>query len=130
MVSWYWCGRGNSGKSFLADWLEVWRDAFVVTGGKFADIAYAYDLEEYVVFDFARDQQERFPYKLVEDFKNRRIFSTKYESRLKRAARCKLIVFSNFAPDKSKLSADRWDVHDVGGAENWQAVQEVVVGME
>lgn len=57
------------GKSYLADWMEVWRNAFVVTGGKFADIAYAFQFQEYVVFDFARDQQDRFPYKLLEDFK-------------------------------------------------------------
>ncbi len=64
-----------------------------------------------MVFDFARDQEERFPYKLLEDFKNRRIFSTKYQSVMKRAISCKLIVFANFEPDKSKLSVDRWDVH-------------------
>lgn len=64
-----WDHTGHIGKSFLADWLEVWRNAFVVTGGKFADIAYAFHLEEYVVFDFSRAQEEQFPYKLLEDFK-------------------------------------------------------------
>ncbi len=110
-VSWYWEEDGNAGKSFLADWLEIHRDAFVVTGGKFADIAYAFNYQNYVVFDFARDQEERFPYKLLEDFKNRRVFSTKYQSVMKRAISCKLLVFANFAPDRSKLSDDRWDVH-------------------
>lgn len=57
------------GKTFLADWLEIWRQAFVVTGGKFNDIAYAFALEEYVVFDFSRAQEDKFPYKLLEDFK-------------------------------------------------------------
>lgn len=95
----------------MSNWLEIWRNAFVVTGGKFADIAYAFDYEKYVVFDFARDQQERFPYQLLEDFKNRRIFSTKYESHMKRTTECHLMILSNFAPDKSKMSADRWDIH-------------------
>ncbi len=68
-VLWYWEHVGNAGKSFLADWLEINRDAFVVTGGKFADIAYAFNYQEYIVFDYARDQEDRFPYKLLEDFK-------------------------------------------------------------
>ncbi len=110
-VTWYWEEGGNTGKSFLADWLEVFRSAFIVTGGKFNDIAYAFDYQKYVVFDFARAQEERFPYKLLEDFSNKRIFSTKYRPIMKRTSCCRLIVFANFAPDRSKLSRDRWDVH-------------------
>lgn len=98
------------GKSFLTDWLEINCEAFVVTGGKFSDIAFAFKYQEVVVFDFARDQQERFPYQLLEDFKNRRVFSSKYESIQKRALSCRLVVFTNFPPDKTKLSMDRWDI--------------------
>lgn len=110
-VTWYYEETGNAGKSYLANWLEIWRKAYVITGGKYADITYAFDYQEYVVFDYARDQQDKFPYRLLEDFKNRRVFSTKYESVMKRALSCHLIVFTNFAPDRSKLSHDRWDVH-------------------
>lgn len=110
------------GKTFLTDWLEVWRNAFVVTGGKYADITYRFNLEEYVVFDYARDMSDKFPYKLLEDFKNRRVESHKYVPVVKRAKACRLIVFTNFEPDKSKLSADRWDVHRLGGPEPFQLV--------
>lgn len=119
-VTWYWDAGGNTGKTFLADWLDVWRDTFVVTGGKYADIAYAFNYEEYIVFDYARDYagdvdgKDRFPYKLLEDFKNKRVFSTKYRCIIKKAASCHLIVFTNFAPDRKKLSPDRWDVHRLG----------------
>lgn len=132
-VTWYWEPVGNAGKSFLADWLEIKRDAFVVTGGKFADIAYAFNYQEYIVFDFARDQQDRFPYQLLEDFKNRRIFSTKYASMMKRAVSCKLIVFANFEPERAKLSQDRWDIHRLNldpFAVPIAPVQLVVVGMD
>jgi len=115
-VTWYYDEQGSQGKTFLADWLEVWRGAFVVTGGKYTDIAYRFNLEEYVVFDYARDMSDKFPYKLLEDFKNRRVESHKYVPLVKRAAHCRLIVFTNFAPDKSKLSQDRWDVHRLGAA--------------
>lgn len=112
-VTWYWDPDGNNGKSFLADWLEVWRGAYIVTGGRYTDIAYTFNLEDYVVFDYARDMEDKFPYKLLEDFKNTRVHSTKYVPVVKRAKACKLIVFTNFEPDKTKLSADRWDVHKV-----------------
>lgn len=115
-VTWYYAETGAEGKTFLADWLEVWREAYVITGGKYADIAYNFDLQEYVVFDYARDMADKFPYKLLEDFKNRRVHSTKYVPVVKRAKKCHLIVFTNFAPDKTKLSADRWDVHRLGAA--------------
>ncbi len=124
---WVWEDEGNAGKSFLADWLEIKRNAFVVTGGKFADIAYAFNYQEVVVFDFARDQEDRFPYKLLEDFKNRRVFSTKYQSVMKRAISCRLIVFANFAPDKTKLSQDRWDVVHLNLNPLQQAPLQVVV---
>lgn len=121
-VTWYWDAEGKLGKSFLADWLEVWRDAYVVTGGKYSDIAYRFHHQNYVVFDYARDMADKFPYKLLEDFKNRRVFSSKYTSVMKRARECHLIVFTNFEPDKSKLSADRWDVHRLGAPEPFQLV--------
>ena len=108
-----WEATGKVGKSFLADWIEVWRDAFVVTRGKHSDIAYAFDFQEYVVFGYSRSTQDKFPYSLLEDFKNRRVFSTKYESTSKRALACKLIVFTNWAPDESMLSRDRWDIVDL-----------------
>ncbi len=109
-MTWYWEATGSAGKSVLADWLEINRNAFVVTGGKFADIAYAFQWQEWVVFDFPRDAEERFPYTLLEDYKNKRVFSTKYQSVMKRALSCTLVVFTNWAPDLSKLSPDRWDV--------------------
>lgn len=112
-VIWVWEAHGRIGKSFLADWLVVWRNAFLVTGGKFADISYCYDYQEYVVFDFSRAQEDKFPYRLLEEYKNLRVFCTKWQSHYKEALACHLIVFANFPPDRTKLSVDRWDVHHV-----------------
>lgn len=104
---------GNSGKSWLANWLAVHRKAFVVTIGAHKEIAYLYDYQRYVVFDLARDQEERVPYKLLEDFKNGRITSTKYEPELKLFRPAKVVVFSNFQPDQTKLSPDRWQIVNI-----------------
>lgn len=65
---WVWEETGNVGKTFLADWLETWRQAYIVTGGKWTDIAHAFKQQEYVVFDFARSQEHKFPYELLEHF--------------------------------------------------------------
>lgn len=111
-VLWYVDKEGGSGKTFLAKWLIVNRGAFYVQGGAHKDIAHAYNLEDCVVFDFTRDKEEICSYSMIESMKNGIIFSPKYESGVKlKEAGAKVIVFSNWDPDKSKLSADRWCIH-------------------
>ncbi len=97
----------------MADWLQVWRPSIIITGGKYADIGEYYDFQEYVVFDYCRAQQEMFPYGLLEDFKNKRVWSPKWGSYQKQSMDCKLIVFTNFPPNRELLSRDRWDVMHV-----------------
>lgn len=109
-VTWVYDPTGNIGKSWLAGYLVVNHHAFLVEGGKRADVAYAYDNQEIVVFDYTRSQEEQVNYSLIESFKNGRIFSSKYESHLKIFKKAKVLCLSNFDPDRSKLSADRWQV--------------------
>lgn len=104
---------GNTGKSFLAKYLFAMNNAFAVTSGKTSDIAYAYNMEEIVVFDFSRQKQDFVNYSVIEDFKNGAIFSPKYESTTLRFKPAKVIVFSNWMPDMSLLSEDRWDIMDL-----------------
>lgn len=111
-VLWVVDEKGGAGKSTLAKWLMVFRGAFYVQGGKHSDIAEAWKQEEYVVFDFTRDKEDKISYSIIESFKNGLVFSPKYRSVCKKlAGGCKVVVFSNWHPDRSKLSADRWDVH-------------------
>lgn len=110
-VLWYVDEKGGRGKSTLAKWLTVFREAFYVQGGKGTDIAHAYQGETYVVFDLTRDKEDICSYSMIERFKDGMIFSPKYETKLKvKASGCKVIVFSNWHPDKSKLSEDRWEI--------------------
>lgn len=109
-VTWIHDPVGNLGKSWFGNWLVVNQDAFLIEGGRNADIAEAYDYQSIVVFDYTRCQQERVNYAVIESFKNGRIFSPKYESRLKIFESCKVICLSNFDPDRTMLSADRWQV--------------------
>jgi len=112
-VMWVWEDDGHVGKTWLANYLQDVHNAFVVTGGKWADIAFAYNRERVVVFDLTRTQEESCPYKVMEDFCNGRLFSPKYHSKCKVFEPPKVVVFTNFRPDKSKLSEDRWDIHHI-----------------
>lgn len=95
-VLWYVDKDGGQGKTFLAKWLMVNRDAFYVQGGAHKDISYAYQLQDYVVFDFTRDKEEICSYSMIESIKNGIIFSPKYNSDVKvKAEGAKVIVFSN-----------------------------------
>lgn len=109
-VTWVYDPDGNIGKSFLANYLLAKENTYLVEGGKRADVAYAYNYEEFVVFDFTRSQEENVNYSTIESFKNGRIFSSKYESGLKLFNPAKVLCLSNFYPDKSKLSEDRWQI--------------------
>lgn len=109
-VRWYYDPSGNCGKSYFAR--HFGRGiGYVVTGGKHADIYYAYTFQSVVFFDWPRAQEEAFPYGVVESFKNGYFLSTKYESVATRFQPPHVIIFANFEPDTLKLSADRWDIH-------------------
>lgn len=114
-VLWVYDQLGNLGKSWLANWLTVNKSCYLVEGGRRSDIAHAYDFEEYVVFDYTRSQEEQVNYSVIESFKNGRLFAPKYESKMKIFAPCKVVCLSNFDPDRSKLSADRWKVVQFDG---------------
>lgn len=115
-VYWYFDEYGNTGKSFMVDYLVSQKGGIVFTNGKMADIAYAYGFEPIVIFDLSRCQAEKIDniYMAVENFKNGRIFSPKYESQNKIFDVPHVVVFANFAPDRSKLSEDRWVVRHIG----------------
>lgn len=109
-VKWITDLDGNKGKTFLAKYLIANNGAFYVQGGKCADIAYAYQYQDTVVFDFTRSQEEIINYSVIESFKNGILFSPKYSSVSKVFKSCKVLCLSNFYPDRSKLSEDRWDI--------------------
>lgn len=113
-VTWYFDEYGASGKSYFArGYRRNGLGGYIVTGGKHADIYFAYQRQPVVFFDWPRCQSEAFPYAVVECFKNGYFLSTKYESTPVYFDPPHVVVFSNMYPDKSKLSADRWDIHTI-----------------
>lgn len=109
-VHWIYDPIGGNGKSKLSNFLLANHNAFLVDEGKKSNIAYAYQGEPIVIFDLCRDQEDFVPYKVMESFKNKRIFSSKYKSVLKGFDQPHVIVFANFLPVEQKLSKDRWEV--------------------
>lgn len=109
-ITWVFDEKGNTGKTFLTQHLIAKHNAVRFTNGKTKDIAYAYNKESIVAFDFARSCEERINYQIIEDLKNGMLFSSKYTSQCKMFKPPKIVIMANFMPDKSKLSDDRWDI--------------------
>nr|UOF81135.1 rep protein [Cressdnaviricota sp.] len=108
--------RGNSGKSWFADYYcSLHDDAQIILPGKKLDMAYALVSTVRVLFiDAPRSKQGEFiQYDFLEDVKNGRVFSGKYESRMKRLGLVHVVVMMNEMPDMTKLSEDRYEIIEV-----------------
>lgn len=109
---------GNSGKSWFSKRFS--RDnptAQLMTPGKMADMSYALDESTTVLLiDCPRSRYELFQYDFCEYVKNGHVFSTKYESRVKRLGKCHVVVFMNQLPDDTKLSIDRYTIIEINPA--------------
>ena len=78
--------------------------------GKRDDLAHAVQQDKkYFFFDVPRTQLEYFQYSILEQLKNRIVFSPKYSSRVKVLDHIPyVVVFCNEQPDRTKLTADRF----------------------
>ena len=112
-ITWYVDERGGSGKTFICKWFEAYTNCVKFEKGRSGDIAHAYHEEKIVLFDLTRASEEIFNYEIVEKLKNGSMYSPKDESRSKRFLQTHVVVFSNWWPDRSQLSADRWDVKEL-----------------
>lgn len=115
-VHWIYDSVGNTGKSELCNYLELHFKAHIVMGGKFSDLAFEFPITpapEIVVLDLTRTAVEHTPYTYIEQVKNGRLSSPKYQSVTKRFKSPHLFVFSNQIPDYTKLSQDRWNFIDI-----------------
>lgn len=103
--------QGNAGKSWFCDWYaQEHKRTQVMNPGKKADMAYALETDIRVLFlDAPRSKQgEYIQYDFLEDVKNGRVFSGKYESGMKHLNNVHIVVMMNEQPDMNKLSADRY----------------------
>lgn len=105
---------GNSGKSWFTRWAisTVPDKVQVLKVGKRDDLAYAVDETKSIfLFDVPRTQMEFLQYSVLEMLKDQLVFSPKYESGMKVLMSTPMVVvFSNEEPDRTKMSADRYNV--------------------
>jgi hypothetical protein len=103
---------GNTGKTWMSRYLlaTLRENCIRLENSKSDNIKYAYNGERVVIFDFGRSQADHVNYEVIESVKNGIMFSGKYESCSKTFDIPHVVIFANFEPDLTKLSADRWDV--------------------
>lgn len=110
-LSWVYSNHGNVGKSYMATHFNPAK-TLVISSGQHADIYYVLSLHMHSIdcvwFDYPRDKEMMFPYAVIEQLKNCHFVSTKYMSCIVRHKPVHVVVTCNFAPDWTKLSADRW----------------------
>lgn len=117
-ILWIYDTKGGHGKSIFAKWLHFNREACILDNAGSGDLAYAYNYEKIVCFDYARDIEERLNYSIIEKLKDGVIFSKKFQSKTKYFVPPSIICFSNFKPNVSKMSADRWNVLEFNNETN------------
>lgn len=106
-ILWVYDPVGNHGKTYLSKYLVDSKGAFYCNGGKSVDVSYSYSGQNIVVFDYVRDAADYVSYGVIEQIKNGILFSTKYESDVKRFSVPHVLVFANFRPAEDKFSQDR-----------------------
>jgi len=125
-VFWFWESEGNKGKSFMARYLATMHQALILESGRKVDLAHIFvttiPTPKIVIFDLSRtaapmENASHSPidvvYSLMESIKNGYIVSTKYDSKGLSFTVPHVVVFANFEPDQSKMSSDRWLIHNI-----------------
>jgi hypothetical protein len=107
---------GNSGKSWFSSYVAHMKDNVqIIQPGRKVDMAYSYDESTRILFlDCPRSKQGEFiQYDFLEQVKDGRLYSSKYESRMKLFTVPHVVVLMNERPDMTKLSSDRYDIRVV-----------------
>lgn len=109
-IVWHTDLKGNAGKStFVNYYLSSFPHDSIVLSGRLADMAYAYNGQRVAFFDVTRTQVDLLDHLMsfAESLKNGRVFSTKYESRMKIFRPPHVVFFANVPCPAGKWSADR-----------------------
>lgn len=124
-IHWWIDQVGGTGKSFLVRYLASNKGALPLSSGRHDRLLNAWTGQSIVTFDFSRDVNsasggseqhghDRTPYSVIESIKNGVVFSGFFGTGPRIFPIPHILCFSNFEPDQSKLSADRWDIRRIG----------------
>lgn len=116
-IHWYYDPVGGMGKTSLAKHIVCNLSPAIYVQGKSADIKSAIAVTKkkprIVLFGLPRSLEDFVSYEAIESCKDGIFFSGKYESGMVIFKPPHVIIFANFLPDKEKLSADRWEIHNM-----------------
>ncbi len=113
-IYWYVDTKGGAGKSTFANMFCSRHLAVKFTLGRSQDIAYVYNREPVVFFDFPRSCRNiEDMCSIMEQLKDGLIFSSKYMSEIKRFAPPHVVVFSNYSAPFGVFSDDRFVLRDI-----------------
>lgn len=115
-LHWYWESVGGVGKSSFCKYMYVKHKVPTIQGGKLADIMnIIFNLDmgkvDMLLIDIPRNNKNNVSYSAIECILNGMITNTKFETGIKVFNPPHVVCLSNFEPDESKLSADRWDIN-------------------
>ncbi len=116
-INWYWEATGCAGKTTLAKSICIRHKDAIYVSGKASDIKYAIcsmkTKPRIVIWDIPRSLEEYVSWDSIESIKNGIFFSGKYEGGMCIFDPPHIVVFSNFEPDRTKLSMDRWNINAI-----------------
>lgn len=108
--------QGGNGKSWFCRYMMLHRpeDVQVLSVGKRDDLAHAIDPQKKIfLFNIPRNGMQYLQYQLLEQLKDRMVFSPKYDSRTKILHYCPfVVVFSNEYPDMTAMTDDRYVIEE------------------
>lgn len=109
-IIWFCDPIGNAGKTQLCKYLYVKLGATIIAGCNCTkDIAYLVaEGAKIICFNFARQMEGKVSYQAIECLKDGLITSSKYKSCTKAFNSPHVLVFSNWEPDVSSMSLDKW----------------------
>ena len=115
-IYWLWEAKGCAGKTSLCKWLMAKKNFGFLCNAKTADCAFyvANNLKDAYAFNYTRSNEDKINYQVLESLKDGLLFSSKYESATVLMDSPFIVCLANFEPDRSKLSADRWEIINIG----------------
>ncbi|MBC7092204.1 MAG: hypothetical protein H5T50_09930 [Nitrososphaeria archaeon] len=116
-VIFYVDSEGGKGKTWFQQWLVSEKpDRVQILGvGKRDDMCFAIDPDKSIfLVNVPRGGMEFLQYTVLEQLKDRMVFSTKYQSVMKVLPQnVHVVVFSNEQPDMTKMSEDRYVIRSM-----------------
>jgi len=120
-IHWIVDREGGKGKTtWIKSFLINHPKTSLLLGGKCSDMkcGIALFIEKkndlrYAFLNFTRSMEQYVSYEGIENIKDGMFFNGKYESGMVMYNCPHVVVMSNFYPDKTKLSLDRWNIIDI-----------------